>query len=58
MYEDSFDNIRKLTISQSDSQLKCMNKSSVYIAIRNMRIDAFSVTSPIANKSVQVTLKT
>ena len=35
-----------------------MNKSSVYMAIRNMRIDAFSVTSPIANKSVQATLKT
>ena len=26
VYEDSFDNIRKLTISQSDSQLKCLNK--------------------------------
>ena len=36
-----------------------MNKSSVYMAIRNnMRIDAFNLASPIANKSVQVTLKT
>ena len=58
MYDHSFDNIRKLTISQSDSQLKYMNKCSVYMAIRNMRIDAFNLTSPIANKSVQVTLKT
>ena len=33
-----------------------MNKSSVYMEIRNMRINAFC--SPIANKSVQVTLKT